>query len=85
MNIREFGLHVSGYISLSVAEIWPDGDAPANPTAADVAARMEESLSLWSVIHDWNLADDLLAEVEDGNMSVALFAPRHATTEDTAT
>lgn len=45
---------VAGYYLL-IEDIWPDGDAPENPTAADVKARMEESGPKIQVLRDWNM------------------------------
>lgn len=33
---HEFTLSFSGDIKLKTSQIWPDGDAPENPTAKDV-------------------------------------------------
>jgi hypothetical protein len=43
--------------SLSVNNIWPDKDAPDNPTAADVVEQMRKCGSATSVIKEWNLLD----------------------------
>ena len=49
-----FDLHMS--VTLSVNEIWPDGDAPENPTAEDVKNLIEEThCSIGSFLSDWNL------------------------------
>jgi len=45
-------------VSLSIEDIWPDGDAPVNPTARDVVERMGGS-SVGAVIRDWNLVDEI--------------------------
>jgi hypothetical protein len=45
-----------GAADLDVDEIWPDGDAPENPTVADVMAQIQKSGSTpRSVARDWNL------------------------------
>lgn len=41
--------------TLGVDEIWPDGDAPENPTVEDVVAQMEKSQM---TIDEWNLRPD---------------------------
>jgi hypothetical protein len=46
-------------ITLSVSDIWPDGDAPDDPTAEDVAALMEKCGGLHGVLYDWCLLDEL--------------------------
>lgn len=48
-----FGLDLSS--SLTVAEIWPDGDAPENPTAEDVIARVQMYGSVDTFLHEWNM------------------------------
>lgn len=42
---------------LTVEELWPDGDAPANPTAADVYGLIKSSGGFVRVLRDWNLED----------------------------
>lgn len=44
-----------GSDSLSVAEIWPDGDAPENPTIEDVLAEVRKAGSLRRLAQEWNL------------------------------
>ena len=44
--------------SLSVDEIWPDKDAPKEPTAQDVVKRMQDyGGSARQIIEEWNLLD----------------------------
>jgi hypothetical protein len=50
-----FDIEWGGEASLSVQEIWPDGDAPENPTRDDVIAVMQKSGSLRRLLCDWNL------------------------------
>ncbi len=54
---KSFTLSVSGEVSVSLNEIWPDGDAPENPTAQDVAKAIEEqgAWSLANFFNDWSL------------------------------
>lgn len=49
----------TGTRRLTVAEIWPDGDAPDNPTAEDVKQEMNASGPLAYVISDWGFESDL--------------------------
>lgn len=44
---------------LAVEDIWPDGNAPENPNAADVAAQMASYGGALSIIRDWNLLTEL--------------------------
>jgi len=46
-------------LTLSVSEVWPDKDAPAEITADAVLAVMRKHGSLRRVIDDWNLIDEL--------------------------
>jgi hypothetical protein len=43
--------------ALSVGDIWPDNDAPDNPTAQDVIGQMRKCGSVVRVIREWNLID----------------------------
>lgn len=43
---------------LDVDEIWPDGDAPVEPTVADVQELIEEE-GLRTVMRDWGFEDGL--------------------------
>ena len=43
-------------VTLDEDELWPDGDAPENPTADDVRELIEAEGGIVQVIDDWNLA-----------------------------
>ena len=49
-----FHIEWGGSDDLTAAEIWPDGDAPENPTVDDVIAEMRKSGSLSRLASDWN-------------------------------
>ena len=53
----KFRVTVEGDCMLSIADVWPNGDAPENPTAEDVVAAMRAS-SGWAgrLIDEWLLA-----------------------------
>ena len=53
--ITAFEIVVDATYYLTVDELWPDGDAPENPTAHDVAELMRSSGSQRSVMADWNI------------------------------
>ena len=53
--LKTFTITVEGTYELTVLEIWPDGDEPEHPTAADVAEVMERCGTKHSVLHDWML------------------------------
>lgn len=54
---KQFVFSVSGSVTLSVDEIWPDGDAPENPTADDVRCVIAEEGGFGRVLGDWSLED----------------------------
>jgi len=60
-----FLITFSGGVSLSTKAVWPDGDAPKNPTDADVAATMRGYGTKWHTLHEWNLTDDVQVSVGD--------------------
>jgi len=42
--------------TLDADALWPDGDAPENPTADDVRELIENEGGILRVIDEWNLA-----------------------------
>lgn len=52
---KTFRVEIDGMVDLTVEEVWPDGDAPENPTVGDVAKRIRNYGSPDRVIRDWNL------------------------------
>ncbi len=50
-----FHIEWGGEADLSIKEVWPDGDAPDNPTAEDVIAVMKRSRSINRLLLAWNL------------------------------
>jgi len=44
---------------LTIEEVWPDGDAPENPSAEDVAEVMRRNGGFRGVLSDWNIIDSL--------------------------
>jgi hypothetical protein len=64
--MKKFNVSVSGLYQLDESEIWPDGDAPTNPTPEDVAKAMAKSASsLARMLHDWSMEDDLEATITE--------------------
>ena len=59
-----FYVTISADFELSVEDVWPDGDAPENPTADDVAQVMRDGGSCRTVLRDWNLDDDYVVAVD---------------------
>lgn len=64
-----FHFSISAEISLDVDQIWPDGDAPENPTVDDVLAVIKACGGKRRVIQDWDLDDDLDLTVSDAKTS----------------
>lgn len=54
---RVFSFDLDSNFSLSVSEIWPDGDAPENPEVEDVVkvVRADARGSLRSLVERWDL------------------------------
>lgn len=50
-----FHIEWGGEADLSITEIWPDGNAPENPTREDVIAEMQKSGSASRLCSEWNL------------------------------
>lgn len=54
-EVAHFRLRCTYDIVLSEDEIWPDDDAPINPSANDVKDLIEEYGSPDAVLKEWNL------------------------------
>jgi len=67
-----FTIDFSGSVSLRVSEIWPDGDAPDNPTVEDVMDKMRDCGSKSDLLEDWNIRDYLNISVHDDNPDDAI-------------
>lgn len=62
--MKTFEVWVEGpTFNLTEEEIWPDGDAPENPTDADVIEAMKDYGHVSTVIRDWALDDFLTIHV----------------------
>lgn len=59
-------IDITGTADLAVANVWPDGDAPDVPTAADVLARLTER-GLLRGITDWALPIGVQVRVDAPN------------------
>lgn len=64
-----FHFSISYDVSYSVEEIWPDGDAPENPTLDDVMKVIEKCGGKRRILDDWSMVNDLDLEVSDGKTS----------------
>lgn len=63
MAAREFFVDIEASVVLGLDDIWPDGDAPENPTAEDVAALMRKCGSKHRVLDEWDLVGELTITV----------------------
>lgn len=55
--MKRFTINIQGDFALSLDEIWPNGDAPENPTVADVRAVLPRDVR--DLISEWNLVPDV--------------------------
>lgn len=64
---KAFRITIECDVELSAAQIWPDGDGPAQPKASHVLERIRETVgcNAGNLIVDWNLADDSIVNVEE--------------------
>ncbi|MGN6103513.1 MAG: hypothetical protein ACTHU0_00170 [Kofleriaceae bacterium] len=69
-----FTLSVYASVDLDVDDLWPGGDAPENPTAADVAKVVAECGGVRGAVADWNLENHLELTIT-GNDTTATINP----------
>jgi hypothetical protein len=55
-RMKRFQITFTVEATLDADALWPDGDAPENPTADDVRELIENEGGILRVIDDWNLA-----------------------------
>jgi hypothetical protein len=73
MGEKSFTITFDGSATLTVDEVWPDGDAPANPTLLDVMRAIRKStFSESDLIEKWNLSEEILVHVGDGADSLLM-------------
>jgi hypothetical protein len=53
--MKKFKIHYKCVSELTVSDLWPDGDAPDNPTTADVRQLIREYGGIYNVLGEWNL------------------------------
>ena len=70
-NLPKQMLHfsISYDVSYSVAEIWPDGDAPEDPTIDDVLGAITRCGGKRIILDDWGMTNDLELTVSDSKQS----------------
>jgi hypothetical protein len=60
---RKVEITVDFRSTLTIGDVWPDGDAPENPTSMDVArivrAGIDDAGSVAAWLREWNLEDDV--------------------------
>ncbi len=65
-KVQGFNFDLQALVWFDLSEIWPDGDAPENPTAADVAKVIEQCGGLRRVLRDWDLDQNLTLTISHG-------------------
>lgn len=63
--MKHFLFEWVGSETLSVTDIWPDGDAPENPTTEDVLAKIKSCGGIQDVIRNWNIGPWLEVEGQE--------------------
>lgn len=66
----QFTISINGEVELTPEEIWPDGDAPENPTVEDVLEQMQKSGTKENFMSSWNLGDDIDITVSGNDRQV---------------
>lgn len=65
-----FEIRTDSYCTVTVNDVWPDGDAPENPTVDDVLEVMQQEGRKSRMIENWNLPQPEVT-VTDGVGGVA--------------
>lgn len=55
----------SNTIEITAADVWPAGDGPVNPTAADVAKALRSYGSRSTVMSEWAFDTDLRVAISE--------------------
>ena len=56
--MADFSIELDASLDLSIQEIWPDGDAPDNPTVDDVLKVLSNHGSVGTVLGDWGFSPE---------------------------
>lgn len=67
----KFTFTIECEVELGLDHVWPDGDAPAKPTAEEAAKVVEKCGGLSCVIRDWGLDHDMTMTIVDSDGGVA--------------
>lgn len=81
MTQKTFSIRIPSDFDLTVDEIWPDGDAPENPTPEDVKKVIEKCGGILTVIRDWDLLSNKDYEVKDVTLSTEVLERLRRATE----
>lgn len=77
MSTLRFHLSFTADVSFDLDQIWPDGDAPENPTAEDVARVVRAEGGVLAVLRDWGVEDHLELTISgDGTCATLSDRPR---------
>ena len=63
--MKRFRITYTVDVSLNADELWTNGDAPENPTAADARDLIQKSGGIYRVLDDWNLRECALCDVTE--------------------
>lgn len=56
--MKRFRISITCEVELDLDDLWPDGDAPDNPTEQDVRRLIDRDGGPIRILDDWNLWDD---------------------------
>jgi hypothetical protein len=62
---KRFTFEIGTTLDLSADDIWPDGDAPDEPTVDDVLAVIKQCGGARRILSDWDLDRDIDITVSD--------------------
>lgn len=64
--MKKFRFTIISESVLTIDQIWPDGDAPENPTADDAARQFWScGRDLFGIAQDWNFDQDANLDVTE--------------------
>ena len=67
-----FHFSIEADVSLDVGDIWPDGDAPENPTLEHVLEVIKKAGGAQWILENWNFIDDLGVTISDGKRGMVV-------------
>jgi hypothetical protein len=72
---RFFSFNIEVDETFDIADLWPDGDGPENPTLDDVVKLIQTCGGPDQVASDWNLLDGLSITISDNTGSRTIVGP----------